>query len=399
MISPSEYSQVTRPRKVVGAAFIVFFWGLALSVCITLAPRDNFPVIPPAPPMPSPNAADVFHNAALLLHKNGGIQKLPIAPKAANLPLIRAEVQANRKAITEFRRALTLPCQYPLNRHLNDSRSLHLEEFDLTQLIEREGQLYEAEGNWRAAADSYLDIYEFGIKLAARSSFLNGLTGTVFQAVALKPLGLLLDRCDFVTATHIVERMKPLYACTPSAVDILREERFEALCQSREPGPKGHWRYSFYHIQYCQEVRMQQGNWEEILAWAKEPRFRRGPYPHSVIEKEGSEVRQLIERWTYLTMPRCQVVVQITDERQTEAQLVFVKAKLVAYRGQHGGYPASLAALVLPRELVTDPYSNKPLIYGPPSKTSKDGKMKLHSVGPNAVDNGGRNDDLLPGAP
>lgn len=401
MISSLEMSRVTRPRKALYGVAIALFW-LLIAVCgFRLLSTDSFPEVPAPPPMPSPNAVDTFHSAAMRLKNNGGIVGLiPAGPKAAPIPILklRAAVRANRKALTEFRQALTMPCQYPVARHPADPMPLYLEEDALAQLVVQEGKVYEADGNWRAAADNYLDVYEFGTKVAAHSSLLNGLVGTVLQSIAIGPLSELLNRCDVATAAHIAGRLLPLYASRRPSFDLIQEEWYRSICRARTPSRTGKWCDRQQHLAYCQSLHLQQKSWEALIAWAKLPLYRRGPAP--AFETKSDPVRRFLWGPYYaMAIPLYQSALQDTDNKQVKTQVTLVKAQIVAYRWRHGVYPKTLAELALPPEIVTDPYSDASLIYTPPSASSGDGKVKVYSVGPNQADNGSSQDDIAPGSP
>jgi hypothetical protein len=84
------------------------------------------------------------------------------------------------------------------------------------------------------------------------------------------------------------------------------------------------------------------------------------------------------------------------DETRTQSRLTQIALALAAFKADHGSYPASLMELtgaylqVVPDDL----YSEKPFVYAP-----ADGGYTLYSVGPNIVDDGGKDqkpwDDIV----
>ncbi len=75
----------------------------------------------------------------------------------------------------------------------------------------------------------------------------------------------------------------------------------------------------------------------------------------------------------------------ISGEYLAKLKLGHIGIKLELYRSSHGKYPDSLADLGLPLAATTDPFSSSPLIY----RSTSSGVL-LYSVGPNGVDEAGR---------
>ena len=114
---------------------------------------------------------------------------------------------------------------------------------------------------------------------------------------------------------------------------------------------------------------------------------------------DGSTLRKILSatglsgdtRWrtaasSFLLMTACsEDTLDQAAVRRDMAQLVF---GLAAYRAEHGAYPADLAALV-PKDIPAVPedvFATGPLRY----RREGEGYV-LYSVGPNGVDDGGRN--------
>jgi hypothetical protein len=112
--------------------------------------------------------------------------------------------------------------------------------------------------------------------------------------------------------------------------------------------------------------------------------------------------------WSYMTpewsvatfLPAMDQAEQRSDVVRMKNRLTRTALGLAAYKADHGGYPASLDALV-PSCLAAVPndvFSEKPVIYAPTQVG-----YTLYSVGPNMIDDGGKSqkpgDDIVASIP
>ncbi len=87
-----------------------------------------------------------------------------------------------------------------------------------------------------------------------------------------------------------------------------------------------------------------------------------------------------------LLLPHVGMVKDAEDRATVKMQLTRAAVFLSAHRAEQGEYPKKLAELEADDDLLEDPYIAKPLCY----RRQRDGYL-LYSVGPNAIDDRGRN--------
>ncbi len=87
-----------------------------------------------------------------------------------------------------------------------------------------------------------------------------------------------------------------------------------------------------------------------------------------------------------LLLPALDMVKIAEDRATTNLHLTRVAVLLSAHRTEKGAYPEKLAELEATDDLLKDPYGGKPFGY----RRQRDGYL-LYSVGPNAIDDRGRN--------
>jgi len=116
------------------------------------------------------------------------------------------------------------------------------------------------------------------------------------------------------------------------------------------------------------------------------------PYPRAKVQLAETMAgirdlpgQKLIEFLVVLPLtPYCRKAVHC----QAMARVARIGLRLKAYRAKHGSYPATLAVLNLadiPADGQKDPFTNRALVY----RTEGNG-FALYSLGPDAIDNGGK---------
>lgn len=375
--------------------------GMGCGIWNTLNPVYQWPKPSPPPDVPDSNAVAVFEKAAAIFANVPSNANLKFAinnsdlkkPAMPSLPLLRAALKTNQPALSLFRKALSMECQYPVARSWKSPVPLRLNEVELAKFVVLEGKAHEADKDWRAASDSYLDVYEYGIKMGSRSHLINQLIGTVIQSCGAKPLALLLDRCDEATTTHVIRRMTPLYARRSPAFMAIQEEWDGTIVRMKEETPNLKiWQNNFERIKFNRELPKIAKHWHATIDWAKTPPYLRGALP--VYPPYDDDPIKKFFLASNGAPPRYQTAIWDTDKRQTQSQMTLVKAYLTAYRCKNVVFPVSLEVLRLPAGIEIDPYTNAPFHYvPPPDKTTA---PKLYSFGINKRDDNGSADDLKP---
>ncbi len=412
------------------------------------APDRQF--FPPDPPMPVPNAADTFAEAARLSARHGRVDTiLPANADVEKAPIadLRELVAGRRDALAVLRRGLGQPCRF---RNIPVSKPADMiGQTDLARTLIAEGRIHESDRDWSAAARSYLDTFRFGSRYMdgnayrsqgrlVSSSVPYSLFGALLEAYAVRALSRLLDRCDGRTADLIARTLQRDFPAMPTLAELIQAEvrtqealvqrwgdgksnatLMEDMIQSRvaltpkDLTPVRFTNRSAFMNQALDTVlvayyrlnrRATMDAFEQFSAdltsdatgrtkgrlWAD---FYSGPAITSHIPPT-----KLIAMWvTPLYAGGWETGGSARD------RLIVIKAALRAYAMRHrGAYPRSLAQLRLPHDIVADPYRNAPMVYAPPRRVH--GRLKpykLYSVGPNGKDDGGKSDypadDILPG--
>ncbi len=375
--------------------------GMGCGIWNTLNPVYHWPKPSPSPAVPALNAVAVFEKAAVTFASVPSNLNLKFAinhpdpkkPDMPALPFLRAALKTNRPALSLFRKALSMECQYPVARSWKSHVTLLLDEVELAKFVVLEGKAHEADKDWRAASDSYLDVYEYGIKMGVRSHLIIQLTGTQIQSCGAVPLAHLLDRCDGATAEHIIRRMTPLYAQRSPGFMAIKEEWDGMIVRiNEETPPEQIWQNAFEKIKFYRELPQIAKHLQATIDWAKTPAYLRGEAPiYQTYDDNPIKKFLLVSNGT---PPRYQTAIWDTDKKQTQSQLTLVKAYLTAHRCKHGVFPLSLKALKLPAGLEIDPQTNAPFNYA--SSADKMTAPKMYSFGTNKRDDNGSADDVKP---
>ena len=375
--------------------------GVGILAWGTLFQPYHWPKPSPSPEVPRLNAVAVFEQAAVTFANVPSNAKLKLqnyAPgltkaNAPALPIVRAALKTNQVALSLFRKALSMQCQYPVARSWNSNVPLRINEVELANFVVLEGKAHEADKDWRAASESYLDVYEYGIKMGSRSNLINQLVGTLIQSFGSEPLSRLLDHCDEATVAHIIRRMTPLYAQRSPGYMAIQEERDGMIVRMNEEKPNLQiWQNDFERIKFNRELPLIAKHWQATIDWAKTPIYVRSKYPVYPAYEDNPLLKfLLLSNWA---PPNYHSAILDTDKRQTQTQMILVKAYITAYRHKNGVFPLSLKELELPTGLEIDPYANAPFHYAKPA--DKMTEPKLYSLGMNKRDDKGSADDLKP---
>ena len=329
------------------------------------------------------------------MYKNSGplvlIPAKSSGSKALDLANSRTEMVRQKQAIATFKQAMNMESQFPIDRKISNPIPLYLEETNFAELLYQVGQVQEFDDKFSEAAETYLDIYEFGIKFQQKSGILCRVVGILMEYIGGEPLGDLLDRCDQKTAERIKSRLSKLYAKRSPITEMIEEQWNETLDCVKTCHANPGFQYLQNLILLNSFMSQHERQYKEVVRWAKTPIRQRGAYPNMqchfgmiIIPKEYN-------------IPIFTLAITDTEKKRTQTQLTIVKAELRTYRLRTGVYPDTLAELPLAPDLTIDPYSNKPFLYRKLSNPIDGSEIELYSVGANGIDDHLKGDDIHPG--
>jgi hypothetical protein len=349
----------------------------------------------PAAPMPAANAYDDFVAAAGLAP---GPQGVPVGPPDASATeRLRARVTAGRRALARLRQGFGKPYQGPPLVSFSQVLPELSGYRQLGQDLMLEGALAEQEGRPADAARSYLDCARFGVEVTQGGGIVHGSSGIIIQMMGLEGLQRLANRLDGDTAARAArelaryDRRAVPFAdmlvverdgCTQALLEFMRQHKswHDAAAIIGTPPQTlgdeivGSVRYAL--LSKRRVVEDFRGYMDEEIARARKPYYARPLAPSLPPDPVNQMIAPVYEgvelRWAG----------RDAEWRVTEARLA-----LRTYEANHGAPPPTLRALapeVLPA-VPQDPFTPGPLRYRPGSSAAR-----VYSVGPDGVDDGGK---------
>ena len=305
---------------------------LILAVIIVLALVGVLVVFtgqtPPHPPLPNPNGYDDFLKAAAVATTSA---------LALDHDGLAALVSTNAETLRLLRLGLTRGCSVPTDSAMTNIAGMpgDLARLkSLVRLLTEEGRLAEMEGRYGDAAQSYVDAIRFGNEISRGGFIIHRLVGIACEALGCGPLAKLLPNLKPDQARSVIT--------TLDKIDSARV------------------------------------TWDEIRR--NENRFSR----HQLL-KGFNPIAWATTRWQFW---------RSTQQAAGRHKLIMARERLLAaelglrgYQLEQGHSPARLDELVtnylstVPR----DPFTDQPMIY-----RRQGTNWLVYSVGPDAVDDGGR---------
>ncbi|MHB9107630.1 MAG: hypothetical protein ACYDCO_11300 [Armatimonadota bacterium] len=372
-------------------------------------------VIPPSPPLPVPNAynlylaaetglekqKDALLNAELCL-QNGAYT--PGRCRRATPPTL-AEIRKLSKStapiITSIHRGFTLECRQPPDIPAVSVMS----NFNrLQRVLCIDGELRAIDGDLAGAVSRFLDTMRLGSDLTHGSSASTFYDGYYVAESGRLELWSLLPRIPPMTARNGAQRLEEITKRREVVADIIAAEKNDQEREWLLACRQGRWREKKINHSYPITVHNDADSnvvtrkiydlqvamlspkfmlWHYDLymnAWIKRARQ---PYCGGSEFPPVPDDPLIKNRLGY--MPRS----IFFDFTYAEAQdaLLMVALALKAYRADHGTYPQDLRALAPAylQQVPLDPFGGQPLRY----QRSANG-YRLYSVGPDNVDDGGK---------
>jgi hypothetical protein len=294
----------------------------------------------------------------------------------------------------------------------------------MARLLTFEGQTDAAHGNWAGAMNAYLDGIEIGGDLPHGSGLIGDLTGIACASIARLHAGVAIDHLTAPQARAAADRLAAIEANAVPVDRTLQEQEYYVQAGLLEIFRKSHWKQEFGQMSgggpdrsipalqivalrlespktafdnytHCMNAVVAHAK----LSWPAQRSSAPPPMP-------ADPINRIL--WPMFGSLAPRVYASAALNRLLETQLA-----LYAYRLDHGRYPGRLDQLVpnyLP-SLPLDPFTDaKPLQYRISAnyyltegigtneeryKVEHEARLSgdhyvLYSVGPDAVDDGGR---------
>jgi hypothetical protein len=401
-----RFPRLLRARFIIGVPLVIACAYMGVRLLFANTPDI---VLPPPLPLPAGNVAPLFVQAGRLVQQRGS--NLIVSVPNVSTAVLRREVARNADALALYHANLDKPFGFPEVRSWKQRPGLHLEEVALAQLVQAEGRVYQADHQWKAAAQCYLDLYRWAQGFGKSGELIEGLVQILIQAISVEPMDKLLDQCDESTRRLIGDRLLSLVQSNPSLGEAMRRYGIAQVAQAQEWGRGEGWRSS---------QRLTGGSilslYEKVCDDLQEAR-RHSEYRLNKLEvlkeylryQESLAVRASTPSWKRRTLkqisppalfgaqPLYLSAFEDSDRKTAAAQRIIIKARLLLYvQAHHGVMPVILEALGLPPAVTTDPFTGHPLIYRRWVETGRISAsagircgFEIYSVGPNGVNDNG----------
>lgn len=224
-------STVAVAATTVVAAVLVFgggLWWRSLNAVPTIT-------VPAALPLPRPNAFDTFCKAgglitdrAIIEEAHYGVHSLP--KERNGVPYSDTEKAAaiarNAPALALLRSGFSKSYRFPSRRDFHHSFPEYATFRDFAYLLNIEGQVREASGDFAGAAESRLDAMQLGTTVPRGGGIFPFLIGGFCEGVGCRSLWALTDNLTGSEARAAAKRLETITARRVSFTDSLTEEKW-----------------------------------------------------------------------------------------------------------------------------------------------------------------------------
>lgn len=253
-------------------------------------------------------------------------------------------------------------------------------------------------GETGRAAQSSLDTVQMGLDTARGGALISRLVSAALVAIGLSPLndtGHVPEKLNARDARAAMTRLESLIARRPSWSDALQNERWMSLALFKQAIEKGNWRapdaFTFGTgpvVETPGDVVLRRFTGKRTVAaninaaFDKAVTAQKAPYTPSSPDF-ALDLDPISRPLSPLKSQRFNEAREIT-----QLKLMLLRFALRAYRLENGKFPPTLDALRgrYLQSIPTDDFAGgKPYRY-----IIKNGNYRLWSVGPDAVDDGGK---------
>ena len=414
-------------RKAASVAAVVVGVGLGIVYYRGIHP-DHFPAVP-THALSSPNAFDYFQRAGdgaegdLTRGQSLGV---PAGTMSGNFlqytPAQQAEVlRAVAPDLATLRQGFAYPYVNPPIRDW-DAKLLYYPRFRaLARILELEGSVKAAHGDWAGAASSYLDAIQIGTGIPHGSETNGFLVGVACEGLGRRNLWKTIPHLTAAEAKAAQLRLTRIESNREPLSNIFGEEKYKTQATLLRYYTKSDWASAITEDLFRGSTVPGVGIAKAMLVVSlkflgKQKEFDQFTrYEDAVIKQVSSpyaakaQMQRVpvdpvtntscdLNNWDpYASGAYCQFM---DAKAQSQSSLLIVELALRQYYIGHGMYPVSLPGLV-PEYLPSVPVDVFVLSgkAGPALKYRRTGSTYLlYSVGPDGVDNHGTPIAALPGS-
>jgi len=390
---------------------------LLISLCVLLiigTPLVNWwqmnrnPVVHvPMPMMPVPNAFDYYVKAAKLIpyvdtSYVSGTYSVPTTDPTAILKLTASQRTAILAVQPQVTALLTQGMQYPcvappirsrrtLMPYLSKRRNMG-RYFDIL------AKLSAAQGAWPASMEDSLLSMRVGADSIHGSPLIGALVGEACESIGRKQARAAVDHLSPSEAHKALAEMEDINAREVPCSQILQEEKWTGMTSLAELFRTPNWRTQFVKENYASEKKNVQNytRFRLVFVHKRHSLARYAAYFDTCIIRstgrfalrkpaEPAEPDDIVSAAYSISCDRAWLK---SLQNEVGNRLLTMQLALQAYRGEHGAYPSTLAALVSAGYLHTlpdDPFALTGTFH---YQTRKTGYL-LYSLGPDCTDEGG----------
>jgi len=335
--------------------------------------------IPPAPAMPADNGFDDCLRAVSLLKDADRADKL----SADDRREARALLQSNREAMEIVRQALGKAYMTPRPNSW-DEEWPYLREFRrCAGLFRLDGQLKASRGDYRGAAESFLDARRFGAMVPTGGWLVHWTLGAGMSEYGYAGLEEIVGKMDKATCLYVLSELRkadmrePMFGQVLQGEEVLGLMFLQAQRQGKVNGADGKPMQPLPPMidrlmsRGGTSIEQYQSYMRRYRAESSKPFYLRKP----PADPEGA--------FSLILAPPAGILTR-KSIFATQGQILKLMIALRLDYLEDGKYPASIAD-VQPSSLVfMDEFTGDPLKY----KVTSDGYL-LYSVGPDGKDDGG----------
>jgi len=365
----------------IGALFVLAVVGLVIFFIRPLPPIN----IPPPPPLPADNGFDDCVRAVGLLKEAEKIEEID---PAAHPDQARALLDQNREAMATVRSAFGKEYMTPQPRAW-DADLPYLPGFrNIARLFVLEGKIKASKGDYRGAAESFMDARRFGMRVPKGGPIIHRLLGRAITSIAYSGLESIAEKLDSATCRRVIVELEEISVSEPPMAETLEAETALALQHledMRRGGLKGSDGEAIQMSPHVARLLGVERAAREVPEYyrkcaeeCKKPYYLREP-----VDEIPATWHNMFSALLCTPVDRMLAHHSVT---RTQGRLLQVMLALRAFKLRRGACPASLSELVpeyLPR-IPIDEFDGKPLKY----KLAGDGYL-LYSVGKDGKDDGG----------
>lgn len=358
------------------------------------------PVIP-SPTLPSPNAFDTYNRAYALLAPqpkvavDEGVDMEEVTdPKerARRYSLKRKEawLAQNAPALKLWRQGVKRSYMEPPKRSFSTLMPSFGRYREMARRVAIESKARALRGDTKGAANSALDLAQFGHQIPRGGIVISALVGLAIQQMSYKQLWIMLPTLDAATSKEAAQRLEQIYSSRVTAAQIYREEKWLNQAGLLEMMEKPAWRRDIVSLS---ENKSPWKNWRFFFISKRDlmDNYTRAMDAVIVESKKPFIKSQAIsapdDPFSQASISSLDMSYFIFTRYEASTSLLITALALHAYNLEHGTYPETLSALAPEylKVVPTDPFNTSALRY----KKQGAGYL-LWSIGPDKKDNGGQ---------